>query len=73
MLRWRLCPGNGVWRGLRLVRWLNEYLLRSAYRQSRSGRGWESRYYFAKTPLPVLVIRVADAPATLVSSVELLS
>jgi hypothetical protein len=33
--------------------------------------GWESRYYGAKSPLPVLEVSVAQAPATLTTSIQL--
>ena len=33
--------------------------------------GWESRYYGVKTQLPVLEVRVVQAPATFITSIQL--
>ena len=75
LLRWRLCPGE--WR-------LNDSSLIGAMAKIRIHcnqpiahmdliMGWESRLYGAKTPLPVLEVSVANAPAIFTTSIQLLA
>jgi hypothetical protein len=73
LLRWRLCPGEWRLEGTSLIGSMAILLIHcdQPITSLELVFGWESRYYSAKTPLPVLEVSVAEAPATLTTSIQL--
>jgi hypothetical protein len=73
LLRWRLCPGQWRLDGCSLIGPLATLQIHCDQPITRLElvSGWESRHYGAKTPLPVLEVSVAKAPATLTTSIQL--
>jgi hypothetical protein len=68
VLRWRLMPGEWCLKS-RTIFLKNFYLsVRSdrSFERVEMVEGWESRYYFKKTPLPVLEVELAE-PGKIVS------
>jgi len=73
LLRWRLCPGEWRLEGTSLIGPLATLQIHCDQPITRLElvSGLESRHYGAKTPLPVLEVSVAQAPATLTTSIHL--
>ena len=73
LLRWRLCPGEWRLEGTSLIGPMATLQIHCDQPITRLELviGWESRYYGAKTPLPVLEVSVAQAPAVLTTSIQL--
>jgi len=73
LLRWRLCPGEWRLDGTSLVGPLATLQIHCDQPITRLElvSGSESRHYGAKTPLPVLEVSVAQAPAVLTTSIQL--
>ena len=73
LLRWRLCPGEWRLEGTSLIGPMATLQIHCDQPITRLAlvSGWESRYYGAKTPLPVLEVSVAQAPAVLTTSIRL--
>ena len=73
LLRWRLCPGEWELKGHSLtchmatLRFFSNQPIKSLQLVS----GWESRYYGAKTLIPVLELQFNEAPATIITSIQL--
>ena len=73
VLRWHLCPGEWRLEGPSVIGPLATLQIHCDQPITRLElvTGWESRHYGAKTPLPVLEVGVAQAPATLTTSIQL--
>ena len=73
LLRWRLCPGEWHLEGGGLIGPMATLQIHCDQPITRLKlvAGWESRHYGAKTPLSVLEVCVAQAPATLTTSILL--
>ena len=73
LLRWRLAPG--AWRldGSSVIGPMATLHIDCDQPITRLEllSGWESRHYGVKTPLPVLEVRVDQAPASLITSIQL--
>ncbi len=73
LLRWRLCPGDWKLEGCSLIGPLATLHIQcdKSISSLKLMSGWESRHYGSKTTLPVLEICIAQAPATLTTSIQL--
>jgi hypothetical protein len=73
LLRWRLCPGDWRLDGNSLIGKIATLKISCNQPITRIElvAGWESRYYGAKTPLPVLEVCVAKAPAIFTTFIRL--
>ena len=73
LLRWRLCPGDWQLSGSSLMGPMVTLQIHCDQPITRIElvSGWESRYYGAKTKLPVLEVIVAQAPAILITTIQL--
>ncbi len=73
LLRWRLCPGEWRLQGTSLIGPMATFEIRSDQPITRMELvvGSESHYYGAKTHLPVLEVSIAQAPATITTSIRL--
>ena len=74
LLRWRLYPGDWRLNGSSLIGSMATLHVHCDQPITRLEllTSWESRYYGAKTFLPVLEVSVAQAPATIITSIQLL-
>jgi len=73
ILRWRLAPGNWQISGIKCFNDFGEIDVISSVPIKRLElvEGWESRYYFQKSPLPVLEVEVEGNRAVLQSEIRL--
>ncbi len=73
LLRWRLCPGEWSLDGSTLISSMATLQVQCDQPIVRLEliSGWESQYYGAKTPLPVLEVAVEHAPAVFITSILL--
>ena len=73
LLRWRLCPTEWRLEGNSVIGPLATLKIGCDQPITRLSlvSGWESRHYGAKTPLPVLEVSVAQAPAIFTTSIQL--
>ena len=74
LLRWRLCPGEWRLDGCSLSSSLATLQIHCNQPITclELVSGWESRHYGAKTPLPVLEVSVAQAPAVINTIITLI-
>ena len=74
LLRWRLYPGDWRLNGSSLIGSIATLHVHCDQPITRLEllTGWESRYYGAKTFLPVLEVSVSQSPATIITSIQLL-
>ena len=75
LLRWRLCPGDWRLEGSSLIGSMAMLWIHCDQPITRFEllTSWESRNYGTKTELPVLEVSVAQAPAILTTSIQLLN
>ena len=73
LLRWRLCPGEWRLDRFSLIGQVAtlEIHCNQPITRLELVRGWESRFYGAKTHMPVLEVCVAQSPATIITSIQL--
>ena len=72
-MRWRLCPAEWHLEDQELVAPIARlhFSCDQPIRRIQLLQGWESRFYGEKTELPVLELELEQAPAKVVTSIDL--